>query len=215
MGNDTFRVSFQQAPPRPSLGFSQTELTQLLLSWGVLTLAFAVMFDSGVRAGDLSGLPYSLALAAVAVFTAFVCHEVSHKLVAQRYGCWAEFRYWPMGLLMALLFSFMGFLFAAPGAVMIRGRLTERQNGVISAVGPGSNMALAAAMVPLLFLTGSQLVFDFAYTVGLVNAFIGGFNLIPLMPFDGSKIVRWNLGVYIALVAGALVLIAFYYGLFF
>jgi Zn-dependent protease len=47
--------------------------------------------------------------------------------------------------------------------------------------------------------------------IGFINAFIGGFNLIPIPPFDGSKIIRWNIGVYILMVAGAVALVAAYY----
>ena len=44
----------------------------------------------------------------VAVSTGFLMHELMHKFVAQRYGAWAEFRVFPLGLMMAILFSFFG-----------------------------------------------------------------------------------------------------------
>jgi Zn-dependent protease len=30
-----------------------------------------------------------------------------------------------------------------------------------------------------------------------INVFLGLFNMIPVLPFDGSKIVRWNIPIYI------------------
>jgi Zn-dependent protease len=30
----------------------------------------------------------------------------------------------------------------------------------------------------------------------LINALLGAFNMIPLMPFDGAKIIAWNKMVY-------------------
>ena len=47
---------------------------------------------------------------------------MSHKIVAQRFGSWAEFRMSPIMLLLMLVLVYeFGILFAAPGAVMIYG----------------------------------------------------------------------------------------------
>jgi Zn-dependent protease len=31
----------------------------------------------------------------------------------------------------------------------------------------------------------------------MVNIFLAGFNMIPLMPLDGAKVAHWNIGIYI------------------
>ena len=41
-------------------------------------------------------------------------------------------------------------------------------------------------------------------TISGFNAWIALFNLIPFGPFDGRKIFRWNIPVYLLLAAGAL-----------
>ncbi|HWM52323.1 MAG TPA: hypothetical protein VNP71_04080, partial [Thermoplasmata archaeon] len=149
--------------------------------------------------------------ALVAVASGVGLHEISHKIVAQRYGHWAEFRYSLRGLAMSFVFAFFGFLIGAPGATMVSGNVTRDQNGRISAAGPMSNLVIgtafmlaAAAIVRTSSLTNLPAIF---VTIILVNAWylnviLAGFNMIPILPFDGSKVWAWNKAVY----AGILVL---------
>src|SRR5439155_230529 len=137
------------------------------------------------------GLWFSSALVAVA--SGVGLHEISHKIVAQRYGHWAEFRYSLRGLAMAFVFAFFGFLIGAPGATMVSGNVTRDQNGRISAAGPMSNLVIgtafmlaAAAIVRSSSLTNLLAIF---LTIILVNAWylnviLAGFNMIPILPFD-------------------------------
>ena len=68
----------------------------------------------------------------IAVGPAFVLHEIGHKVVAKKNGCWAEFRADPKGLQFGMVLAFfLGILFMAPGAVMVAGLVTRRQNGHI------------------------------------------------------------------------------------
>ena len=139
----------------------------------------------------------------VAVITAFLLHELAHKALAQRYGCYAEFRAYPMGLLLGILTAAFGFLFAAPGAVMISGSVSSRQNARISAVGPGTNFALAGAFFGLWFGFGAgpdSLVPQLIATVAFVNLFLGGFNMVPFPPLDGSKIFAYNRPMWVGMV---------------
>ncbi|UCF09217.1 MAG: site-2 protease family protein [Thermoplasmata archaeon] len=162
---------------------------------GALTLAFTLLF--------MGRFPIYIvvALSFVAVVTAFLLHEMGHKLVAQRYGCWAEFRAWKFGLIMAILSGFMGFLFAAPGAVYIRGNLTKEENGKVSAAGPLMNIAVASLLLPILFFIPNILeeIWTLVLMICYLNVFIGGFNMIPFPPLDGSKIIKWNPGIWIGL----------------
>ncbi len=197
----TYQVSYQpveyhvQPPPSGIFKFSEEEKKHLLLAIGALTLAFTLIFMDG----DIP-IYTVIALSFVAVITAFLLHEMGHKVIAQRYGCWAEFRAWPMGLMLAVLSGFMGFLFAAPGAVYIRGNITKEYNGKISAAGPVMNIMVASFILPVLFLFPlSNEIFVLLYMICFLNVFIGGFNMIPFPPLDGSKIIKWNPGVWILL----------------
>ena len=125
--------------------------------------------------------------------TGFLLHELGHKFVAQRYGAWAEYRMYPMGLLMALVFSFLGFLFAAPGAVYIQGRISRKQNGLISLAGPLTNILFGTSFIVLWLAFPSLGLWSSAFNwVGVLSLFLAGFNLIPLGPLDGKKVFNWS-----------------------
>ena len=130
-------TSFHDIPPREYMyfpkgtidvskpgSFSRIEITHIIISMIVLTFAFAIAFPkSTVISGGfkLEDFPYHLLLSFLGIATAFFFHEISHKFMAQRYGLWAEYRMFPSGLLLSLILSFTGFVFAAPGAVMFQG----------------------------------------------------------------------------------------------
>jgi Zn-dependent protease len=197
----TYRVEYRPyeyyvEPPAPQgLQFSEEEKKHLLMAIGALTLAFTFLFLGAFPLWIVVGLSF------VAVVTGFLLHEMGHKIVAQRYGCWAEFRAWTFGLLMAVFSGLMGFLFAAPGAVYIRGHLTEEENGRVSAAGPLMNITVASILLPVLYffpLPFKELLY-LIWMICYLNVWIGGFNMIPFPPLDGSKIIKWNPGVWIFL----------------
>ena len=123
----------------------------------------------------------------------FIIHELAHKYVAIHYGAHAEYRAWTLGLFLALAMAFLtqgSFVFAAPGAVYIFGRVSREQNGIISLAGPLTNFALAIIFLLLSAFTGISK--EFVATGALVNVMLGAFNMLPIPPFDGSKIFAWN-----------------------
>ncbi|HTY46669.1 MAG TPA: site-2 protease family protein [Methanomassiliicoccales archaeon] len=187
--------------------WSKQELLHIGIAVAVLTLAFAIAIN-------ISPFWVGLLVAAVAVFTAFLPHELGHKRVAQRFGAWAEFRVFPLGLAVALITSFFGFVFAAPGAVYIQGRLTRKQNGLVSIAGPGINIAIAFIAIAASFLFPiGNLIGDILWAIGSLNAYLAAFNLLPIPPLDGSKVFEWNKAVWAGSIAIAALLAAVGYGL--
>ncbi len=194
------------------LRFSRTEVLHLAMAVTFLTVAFTFVLsreDSLSPEAALRRLqaPWQLYLASFfAVSTGFVLHELGHKALAQRFGHWAEFRGEFKGLLVSLAIALgLGFLFAAPGAVMINGRVTPRENGLISLMGPGVNFVIALLAVPFTFATDPDAFLPFTMEVmAFVNSILAVFNLIPVGNLDGRKIWHWNKAVYIAAMAIAL-----------
>src|SRR5206468_11894624 len=123
--------------PRPGVHFSRTELGQLAVAILALSAAFTILFVRSNPGGFAESPALFLAIyfpaSLLAVGTGVGLHEIMHKVVAQRYGLWAEFRYNLRGLLLAFVFAFFGFIFGAPGATWISGTVTSEQNGRISA----------------------------------------------------------------------------------
>jgi Zn-dependent protease len=187
-----------------TMRFSKIEISHLLRAWAAITLAFAIMNAGGNYLN--SKFLLLLGISAITVGTGFVAHELTHKYYAQRYGCIAEFRAFDQYLVLAIIMSFFGFIFAAPGAVFIQGRIDRIRNGRISAAGPAANIALAAIFFALLFVP-VPLVQIIAYSGFSINTWLAAFNMLPFGNFDGVKILAWNKGVYAALAAAAFIML--------
>lgn len=174
---------------------SETEVKQIAKSWAAISLAFAIVYARGSPASMLFVM---FAVSAFTVGLGFIFHELSHKVAAQRYGCFAEYRGNDRMLWLAVIMAFAGFVFAAPGAVMIAGPVDWRRNGIISAAGPAANLVIAGLFYGLSLLSGGFL--GFVFSLGYqINGWLALFNLIPFMNLDGKKILYWNKSVYFAL----------------
>jgi len=215
--------------------FSDTEKEHLRLAMGAFTLALGFMAVRGLTGLSSMGvsswlvmLLLSMPVMFIAIGPAFLFHEIGHKLVAKKHGCWAEFRADPKGLQFGIVLSLLlGFLFMAPGAVMVAGLVTRRQNGHIAVAGPLTNFALFILGIPLwgvlLGLTGAfevanpSSLFQPSYVVdgALVwqamlidagvywlsaNLILGLFNMLPFGPLDGLKVKDWNDQVFFGVI---------------
>ena len=209
--------------------FSDIEKSNLKLATGAFTLALGFMAVRGF--GGISSLGFetwaltlllSMPVMLLAVGPAFLLHEIGHKIVAKKNGCWAEFRADPKGLQFGVILAFLlGFLFMAPGAVMVAGLVTRRQNGHIAVAGPLTNFGLFIIGIPLwtlilgfsgafnavdlptlstgskAYLSGGSIVWQsMIIDAGVwwlsANLILGLFNMIPWGPLDGAKVRDWS-----------------------
>ena len=221
----TYEYILRPTPTR-RVSFGRTELLNIGMAMGALTLVFVIVWLNplfGQVNYDAGTIGLIVAASFIAVLTGFLMHEIMHKVVAVRYGLWAEFRADRRGLLFAFLTALFGFVIAAPGAVMIAGPVSLRQNGKISAAGPLTNLAFGGTFFAIVFaLIQFQIaVPDFLYIliiqITLVNLVLGTFNMIPFPPLDGSKIWWWKKPVWAGMFAVFVVLLAacfIYVGIF-
>ena len=191
------------------MSFSKIELRDLAICWLALGFCFSLQYLIPQQ-----GTPYAQSLAQFAVFlgvaligigAGFLCHELAHKGVAQRYGYHAEIRMWKLGLIIAIasaVISFGQFLFFAPGAVYTS---TYKQpdpgeEGRISAAGPVANIILAGLFFLLAVGAANSDTWSLIGNFGFqINLWLAAFNLIPFPPLDGVKILRWNKIAWFAL----------------
>lgn len=195
-----------QPPPhagRPRVTFSWQEALHLGGAILILTACLAFVLEGGFGQ-PFNPLttplpsPFTFLASLLAIGSGFVLHELAHKVVAQRYGHWAEFRAQFGGLLLSLLIALgLGFLAAAPGAVVIQGQVTRRENGLISLVGPATNLLIGALAFPFTQVVDPDQ--PLPQVMALVATANGGLCLLNLLPFgalDGRKVLRWNKAAY-------------------
>ncbi len=179
------------------------------ISISVIAITFALMFAvAGMSLfSDLGEMFLLFMYVLVTVGSGFILHEMGHKIVAMYYGAYARFQMWVSGLIMMLIISLAGVVFAAPGAVYIYSKkITRKQYGIISLAGPTVNLILVvvffvlAKCCPIYFIPHS-IHFDIMEYIGnnvwllgvWVNFILAIFNAIPAYPLDGSKILAWGL----------------------
>jgi Zn-dependent protease len=167
--------------------FSRNEIKDLLIS----VFALALIFSSF----SIDLIPVTLFI----VVLVFFSHELGHKFLAQHYGLAAEYKMWTWGIVLGLIIALLpgGFVFVAPGAVYIShrkdfafqvARVTRNQYGLINFIGPLINITVGVSMIALNFFIPLAL---FTLTAR-ISLFLALFNLIPIPPLDGSKILTWN-----------------------
>ena len=204
--------------------FSSGEILSIIAAWIVLSVAITYRNLVGFLIGT-SGIDVVIE-GFVATATGFILHEMGHKYVAIRRGYLAHFRLWIWGLVLTIsivTLSRGGLVFGAPGAVYIApsaagfygynsGRGTvdpEEDNMIISAAGPGINLAFAIGFLLLWLLVPAGFLSTVAVYGLLLNVGLGSFNMLPVSLLDGAKIFRKSIpiGLGIALPLWAMFII--------
>jgi Zn-dependent protease len=193
----------QILPPSFSIGLQ--EWTNILTS--ILAISLSLAFANGGMGLEPSYFIFLMAIFSITVGSGFLLHELAHKYVAIRFGCRAHFEAWTAGLVfmlaLAIVPQLMGWgrwpLFLAPGAVMIFSyrQISLRESGLISAAGPLVNIILGAFFFALAMLFGDGF-FGIIFSFGsYVNMMLAAFNLLPIYPLDGIKVMMWNWQVWL------------------
>ena len=197
--------------------FTKKEIRDLIISFIVIALGFTILYSNG----DYSHITLIFPIVMIGVGAGFIFHELGHKFSAMHYGYYAEYELWPTGLLIALVSSFFGFIFAAPGAVVIYSNgMEERTNGIISIAGPLVNIALGLIFFIILGSLGNSIYTETGAILSLIcvlgtriNFFLAAFNLLPIPPLDGSKVLSWSVPIWVITFAIAAILVLFFGGI--
>jgi len=147
--------------------------------WSALLILLLVGFNIGAVAGPAVGI-----VAGFAFLASILLHELAHAFTARRFGVDTErVTLWGLGGLAT-------FNNHAP---------TARAEGWIAAAGPIMSAALGAVgmggatLLRLADINGVAV--RMLFWLGLVNAALAAFNLLPGAPLDGGRIVsawRWS-----------------------
>lgn len=193
--------------------FTREEIRDMIIA--VIALSILYSFTITRSSGwSIDTLMLFIPISFVAVGLGFILHELGHKIVAQKFGFFSEFRRWDYGLILGFLTVPLGFMVFAPGAVYFGsyGRMvTAEENGKISLAGPVVNVVLAILALlltlsvrPYLSMENAGVMYIVLLTLVLtfnVNSFLALFNLLPIPPLDGSKVIQWNIPIYLLALA--------------
>ncbi len=177
---------------------SGVEIRDLIKAWIAIILVFTIFLKPELHSYSAAAL-----VSFISVSIGFILHELAHKVVAQHYGCFAEFRAFTGMLALSIILAFFGIIFIAPGAVFISGPVGKRRNGIISAAGPLTNIVLAG-----IFLVVRSFIDNPITSYGVsINGWLALFNMIPFGPLDGAKIWRWNQFIFGVMAIIALIIV--------
>jgi Zn-dependent protease len=191
----------------------RSEALHLAVGTVVVMAVGLSMLNIGINTYNI----YFIVLASLGFAVSFLIHELAHRFVGLRRGYLARFELNTIGVIVTALSIVLPIKFVAPGAVVIRGFSSLRDLCMIALAGPLANILLALGILSSsIILSGhSVMVVLGLRTLGLLNAYIALFNLIPLGPLDGLKIFSYSKAYWTALFGLSLALfIIFNYGFF-
>lgn len=158
----------------------------------------------------------------IGAIIAMVPHELAHRWSARRMGCYSRYVLDPTGLLLTLITAIpiIPFKIIMPGYTLVISHYydpveNKRINGVVSLAGPITNILFATisffiVVVCLKTMLCTSIILSLAYWTAILNSWVAFFNLLPIPPLDGSKIISWkpllwiisfifSIGIYITL----------------
>lgn len=228
------RSSRRRTMKRPTgrARFSSTEKRDLAIASILVVLVGISMM--GYPSGIFNAIPQLISFVSagfwwypaltIGIFlVSFMAHEMAHKFVAQHYGQWSEFRMTQQGYLLSAMAILWSFPIFGTGVVATSRAKSLEEDGKVNLAGPLTNFVIAAGIAIGMLLVVAAVgipVVDFPTRLILsilryglmLNAMLGAFNMIPVQPFDGATVMRWNKPVWAVLLVALLALLLF--GLF-
>jgi len=155
----------------PLLVHPLTPVVGALLSWG-----YAGVFAPHLPPGSPPWVAIALGVSCYALFVAsLLAHEYGHVLTARHLGLGTRHvSVTPFGCVAALDEEPRG----------------ASEEALITAAGPFVSIALALVALSAAWFLHDGIPGLVAYVLGMINAGIAAFNLIPCFPTDGGRLVR-------------------------
>jgi len=149
-------------------------------SWFVIALIVTYTMAAGELPATFPGWDAALywaigAIISLLFFASVLAHELSHALVARRFGLRVR--------------DITLFIFG--GAASLEGDPKRpRDEALIAAAGPVTSLVIGAILWGIDVAVSQQQVVAIVGWLGFINISLGLFNLIPGFPMDGGRILR-------------------------
>ena len=149
-------------------------------SWFVIALIVTYLMAASELPGTYKGWGEALywivgAVISLLFFASVLAHELSHAVVARRFGLKVR--------------DITLFIFG--GAATLEGEPKQpRDEALIAAAGPLTSLAIGAVLFGIDVLVDQQEILAIVGWLGFINITLGLFNLIPGFPMDGGRILH-------------------------
>jgi Zn-dependent protease len=112
----------------------------------------------------------------IAIFVSVLIHELAHAFIARRLG-------WNVYKIEVGLFT---------GSASVDTNIPEKDSIPVVAAGPISNLILGILCIPLYLVFGetSPIFGHFINDLFIVNIFMFVFNILPIYPMDGGRLLK-------------------------
>lgn len=184
--------------------FSLQELIDLVIMIAAVGFVFRDAFvlsrksegydpiEAARRKFDFDGIKAAIIVTAPAI----ALHELAHKFVSLGFGIPATFHafYFWLGIGVVLKLLSFPFIFFVPGYVE-HALSTPFVNAAIAFSGPAVNLALWLGSALLLRTKIKSKYRPLLHMTKGINMFLFIFNMIPIPPFDGSKVFGYVLSI--------------------
>ncbi len=153
-------------------------------SWFVVAALIAVVMAPRVDQAEpgLGAWKYVAGFVfAVLLYLSVLLHEISHALMAKRYG-------FPVS---SITLHFLGGMTAIEGEARRPG-----EEFAIAVVGPLTSIVVGAVALGLWFVTPDGLLLLAVEGLAVANLLVGALNLVPGLPLDGGRVLKsgvWRL----------------------
>lgn len=175
------------------------ELLEIFLAIFVLSFIFSI---SNFTLTISSFLKNFLFLTLV-IFT----KEIIQKIYARTKGYYSRFKIYPISYILSIFVSVIGIKLAAPGYTQLlpykfsewkysRRRYSVEDEGKIILIG-----------LLVFFAFSTILLFTEYKNLKNIISLIIVFNMLPILPFDGTRILKWNFGIWCFLFIFSLILL--------
>jgi Zn-dependent protease len=168
---------------------------------------------STIRLGRIFGIPLGLHYSYF-VLLALLTWRVSGAVFPDRYSGWDSWVYWATGAIAAILLSASVVLHELAHSLVARSRGIEveginlfilggvsnldadsqraRDEFVIAVVGPVTSLLISVILwgIASIMSGGSSPINAVVWYLGIVNLVLGIFNLLPVFPLDGGRVLR-------------------------